>query len=114
MRTRILVVDWNTPMPDQDSGSASTFSYLQILSAAGYDVTFAPDNLIRTEPYSSDIERLGVRTLSKSEWNSMEEVLRSFGPKSDVILFFRVNVASGLFDLAREAAPNAKIIFHAV
>jgi O-antigen biosynthesis protein len=44
MHGRILVIDQKVPEPDQDSGSASTFSYLQILARAGYEVIFAPHN----------------------------------------------------------------------
>src|SRR5262249_44295289 len=114
MPGKILVVDFRTPTPDQDSGSASTFSYLQILSRSGYDVTFAPSNLLRVDPYTANIQKLRIRTLSKPQWNSMAEVIESFGPRSDILLFYRVGVASSIFDLAREKAPNAKIIFHAV
>jgi glycosyltransferase involved in cell wall biosynthesis len=114
MRGKILIVDHRTPTPDQDSGSASIYSYLQILARAGYDVTFAPHDLCRAEPYSSRIEKLGIRTLCRPAWSSMSAVIKSFGPKCDVLLFCRVGVASRLFDLARERAPKAKIVFHAV
>ena len=114
MPGKILVVDSRTPTPDQDSGSASTFSYLQILSRAGFEITFAPGNLARVEPYTSDIEKLGIRTLARPEWSSLSTVIEAFGPLSDILLFYRVDVASRIFDLAREKAPDAKIIFHPV
>ncbi|MFA5955096.1 glycosyltransferase [Hyphomicrobium sp.] len=44
----------------------------------------------------------------------MDRVFRKIGPKSDIILLYRAPTAAPLFDKARRAAPNAKIIFHAV
>ncbi len=113
-RGRLLVVDHSTPTPDLDSGSASTFSYLQILSRAGYRITFAPNDLRARPPYTQALRKLGIRTLSAPRWNSMDRVLRKIGPKSDIILLYRAPIAAPLFDKARQLAPNAKIIFHAV
>jgi O-antigen biosynthesis protein len=114
MRGKILVVDHRTPTPDQDSGSASTLSYLQILSQSGFQVTFAPQNLKRAGRYTRDLEKLGIRALARPKWKSLAEVIRTFGPQSDILLLYRVGVASTIFDLAKEMAPQAKIIFHAV
>lgn len=114
MRRKILVVDYKIPEPDQDSGSASTFSYLQILSQSGFQVTFAPQKLERAGRYTRDLEKLGIKTLARPEWNSLAEVIRAFGPKSDILLLYRVGVVSHIFDLAKEMAPRAKIIFHPV
>ena len=114
MLRKILVVDHRTPTPDQDSGSASTFSYLQILSRSGFQITFAPQNLERARGYTDNLEKLGIRALAQPEWNSLAEVIRAFGPQSDILLLYRVGVASPIFDLAKEMAPQAKIIFHAV
>jgi glycosyltransferase involved in cell wall biosynthesis len=102
-----------TPRPDEDSGSASTFSYLQIL-ARRYKVTFVPANLEKPEPYTSNIKRLGIRTLSAPKWKSLGRIIRKMGRKFDIMLFYRVNVAAQVLDLARASAPKTKIIFHAV
>ncbi len=114
MRGRILVVDHSTPTPDQDSGSASTFSYLQILARSGYKVTFAPFDLLRAGRYTRALQRLGIGALSSHEWPSIYKVIETLGPRHDVILFYRAHVAVHLFDLARKAAPASKIVFHPV
>jgi glycosyltransferase involved in cell wall biosynthesis len=114
IRGRILVIDHKTPTPDQDSGSASAFSYLQILSRAGFDVTFAPMNLKRAGRYTKALKALGIKTLSSPEWPSINAVLDAFAPRSDIVLLYRVLVAMHLFDRARQVAPAAKILFHAV
>ena len=113
MRARILVID-RMPRPDNDSGSASTFSYLQILSRAGFDVTFAPKSLKRAERYAKALEALGIKVLSSPEWPSLIAVIDAFAPRSDIVLLYRVDVAKLLFDRVRQVAPSAKILFHAV
>lgn len=114
MRGRILVVDHRTPTPDQDSGSASALSYLQILSRAGFDVTFAPFNLTDAGRYTRALNELGITTLSAPKWRSMEAVIKAFAPRSDVLLLYRAPFAARIFDLARRIAPAARILFHAV
>jgi len=114
MRGRILVVDHRTPMPDQDSGSASAFSYLKILSRSGLVVTFAPFNLAKAGRYTQALDDLGIKTLSAPEWPSMDAVIETLGPRSDILLLYRAPFAAQLFDLARRAAPAAKILFHPV
>ena len=114
MRGRILVIDHKTPTPDQDSGSASTFSYLTILSRAGFDVTFAPLSLMSAGRHTQALNDLGLKTLSAPEWPSIEAVIEAFAPRSDLLLLYRAPVAMRVFNLARRVAPAAKILFHAV
>jgi O-antigen biosynthesis protein len=114
MRGRVLVVDHRTPRPDQDSGSASTFSYLQILAGSGLGVTFAPFNLVNDGRYTQSIRNLGIETLEAPRWQSMTAVIEAYGPQCDILLLYRAPVATHLLDLARRAAPAAKILFHPV
>jgi glycosyltransferase involved in cell wall biosynthesis len=114
MRGRILVVDHRTPTPDQDSGSASAFSYLRILARAGFEVTFAPFDLRHAGSYTEALNRLGIRTLSEPEWTSMTSVIETIGPRCDVLLLYRGAIAGQIFDLARRVAPAARILFHPV
>ncbi|HEX5211253.1 MAG TPA: glycosyltransferase family 4 protein [Pseudolabrys sp.] len=139
MRGRILVVDHRTPAPDRDSGSASTFSYLQILSSAGFDVTFVPFDLTSAGRYTRAIKQLGIRTIARpfsgahmrlSRWLAARRGLWRLGfpmlerrarktvvreaARADLVLLYRAPIALRLFDLVRAAAPRAKILFHAV
>ena len=114
MRGRILVIDSKTPTPDQDSGSTSTFSYLRILVEAGFEVTFAPYNLWKSGSYGADLNLLGVETLFRPPWWSINRVIDKIAPRSDVVLLYRGGVAGRLFDRVRRAAPSAKILFHPV
>jgi O-antigen biosynthesis protein len=114
MRGRVLVVDHQTPTPDQDSGSVSTFAYLRILAASGFSVTFASPNLADDGPYTRALNELGIDTPMAGEWASLNAVIEILGPQTDVLLLFRAGVAMNIIDLARRSAPAAKILFHPV
>src|SRR5262245_23329240 len=58
---RILVIDHKVPTPDQDSGSASTFSYLQILARARFEVIFAHHKLRPCPAYKRILMHLGLK-----------------------------------------------------
>ena len=115
MRGRILIVDKKVPTPDRDSGSASTFSYLQILSRAGYEIVFVPDTPTERDGYSRALDALGIKTLLAPEWTSTLAGVEAFAPRCDLILLYRAPVAAKVFEVARRAAPpSVKILFHAV
>ena len=114
MRGQILVVDHATPAPDRDSGSASAFVLLRILTRAGFGVTFAPMFLTHDGSYTDALNALGVRTLAAPQWTSLDAVIDAFAPRSDVIVLSRAPVASKLYDRIRRMAPAAKILFDTV
>src|SRR5262249_56671000 len=52
--------------------------------------------------------------LTSPEWTSLGALIEALGASSDVLLLYRGEVATRIFDLARRAAPAAKIVFHPV
>ena len=129
MRGRILVVDHRTPTPDRDSGSASTFSYLQILSSAGFDVTFVPFDLTSAGRYTRAVERLGIRTVASPFAGAIgrlgstmrealarkaQETIAREAARANLVLLYRAPLAARVFDRLRAAAPKTKILFHPV
>jgi O-antigen biosynthesis protein len=89
-------------------------SYLEILARAGFNVTFALINLLDDGRYTQALGDLGIKTLSAPEWASINGVIQTVGPQSDILLFYRAPVASRLLHRARRVAPAAKILFHPV
>ncbi len=61
---KVLVIDRFVPTYDRDSGSLRMFSFLNILSELGYKITFLPDDLKRSEPYSGELESMGIQVIS--------------------------------------------------
>src|SRR5262245_18084181 len=116
MRGRVLVLDEKVPTPDQDSGSASTFSYLQILARAGFEVIFAPYTLNRptaliaglkrlgfSGPYTRTLRRCGIQTICAYEWTSADALVEAVALTCDVILLYRAPFAVRVFDVVRRA-----------
>jgi hypothetical protein len=49
-----------------------------------------------------------------AEWPSLNAVIETLGPETDVFLLYRGAVATHIVDIARRVAPAAKIVFHPV
>lgn len=59
----ILFIDSHVPTHDRDAGSLRLFEIITILRRDGYRVVFLPDNLARIEPYTEELQALGVEVL---------------------------------------------------
>ncbi len=111
MAQRILVVDHAVPTPDRDSGSASALSHLQILSRAGYDVTFAAMRADPQTSYARTLRDLGITVPKVDNVEQLVDVVADVAPTCDVAMLYRAPVAIQVFDTVRAAAPAPKILF---
>lgn len=62
-RKMILVMDHHVPEWDKDAGSRSTYNYLKMFIDKGYFVKFMGDNFTKMEPYTSELQQLGIEVL---------------------------------------------------
>lgn len=62
-RKTILFIDHYVPHPDRDAGSRSVMSYIRYFISAGYSVKFIGDNNARHQPYTDNLQQLGVEVL---------------------------------------------------
>jgi GT2 family glycosyltransferase/cytochrome c-type biogenesis protein CcmH/NrfG/glycosyltransferase involved in cell wall biosynthesis len=111
---RLLMIDACMLTPDQDSGSQTAFNLIKIFQSLGYKVTFAPDNLLYVEQYTSDLQRIGVECLYCSHVSSIASYLENYGPLYDVVYIARLECAEKYIDEVRKSAPQAKIIYDTV
>jgi glycosyltransferase involved in cell wall biosynthesis len=109
---RILVIDRSLPTPDRDSGSMRMFMLLRLLSASGWTVTFLPADLRDTEPYASDLRRLGIRLLVGE--GDAEAILRREGGGFGVVLCSRPEQAEWMLPLLRAYAVGAAVVYDTV
>lgn len=110
---RALVLDHCTPTPDQDAGSITAVNLMRILQGLGMKVTFAPeDNFLRMDPYTNDLQRIGVECLYAPYVTSLEQHLAERGDQYDVVVVFRVLAAERNLAAIRKYCPNAKLVFH--
>ena len=59
----LLFVDYAVPQYDLYAGSRTNFMYLELLASLGLDVKFLPADFKREEPYSTELNRMGIETL---------------------------------------------------
>ncbi|MCP1538095.1 glycosyltransferase [Methylorubrum extorquens] len=62
-KPHILVVDHYIPQWDHDAGSRTMFHFIRAFLAAGFHVTFWPDNLFRTPDYARRLQQMGVEVI---------------------------------------------------
>lgn len=109
---QVLVVDFRTPMWDRDAGSLRMFEMIRSLQRLGYAVTFAPDNAARLEPYTRDLQRLGVEVIFGAI--DVMPVLAEIGPGLTAVILSRPHAASRWLDSVREFAPAAIVVYDTV
>ena len=59
----ILVIDSYIPVYDRESGSCRLFRILKIFLSLGYSVIFLPDNGFPEDPYTSELQAMGIEVL---------------------------------------------------
>lgn len=115
MKKRVLVLDHCVPTPNQDAGSVTVYNLLLLLREMNFQVTFiAEDNLLYLPGYTADLQRIGIEVLYKPYTTSVQDHLREFGNRYDLIFFFRPMVAEKYMDLVKRYTPEAKILYHTV
>jgi GT2 family glycosyltransferase len=109
---QVLVVDFRTPMWDRDAGSLRMLEIIRSLQRLGYAVTFAPDNAARLEPYTRQLQRLGVEVIYGAV--DVMPVLAEIGPSLTAAILSRPHPASRWLDSIREFAPGALVAYDTV
>jgi GT2 family glycosyltransferase/glycosyltransferase involved in cell wall biosynthesis len=108
---RVLVVDHRTPMWDRESGALRMRGILESLLELGCHVTFLPDNLLPMQPYTRELQRLGIEVLYGIEIpGDLERIV----PGMSMVLLSRPQVAAHWLDLVRERAPDALVVYDTV
>jgi GT2 family glycosyltransferase/glycosyltransferase involved in cell wall biosynthesis len=113
-RKSILVIDHHVPMPDRDSGSVRMFQILKLLRQLGHRVTFIPDNLAKTAPYSGELQKRGIQVFYHPYVKSIRDFLIAQGSRFDVVVLSRCDFARKHIDNVRLYAPQSRIIFDTV
>jgi GT2 family glycosyltransferase/glycosyltransferase involved in cell wall biosynthesis len=113
-RKNILVIDHHVPMPDRDSGSLRMFQILRILRQLGHRVTFIPDNLANTPPYTHALQRRGIEVLYHPYVKKVRDYLTTHGSSFDVVVLSRCDFARKHIADVRLHAPQSRIIFDTV
>jgi len=108
---RILVVDHYVPTPDRDSGSLRLFSIMELMVEYGWKVIFWPDNFAKSEPYTGNLQRLGVEVYYGPR--SFSKEIRIMGNYLDAAFVARPHIAPGYIESLRMES-KARIIYDSV
>ncbi|MEA2186993.1 MAG: hypothetical protein QOK16_2004 [Solirubrobacteraceae bacterium] len=108
----VLVVDHRVPFPDRDAGSVRMAHMLRSFVEMGCRVTFIPDNLAPTAPYTRELQEIGVEVLFGAI--DLGPVLAAIGPNLRLAVVSRPAIAARYFELIREHAPEATIAYDTV
>ncbi|GAA0588862.1 hypothetical protein GCM10009416_29230 [Craurococcus roseus] len=109
---RAVFIDETVPTPDRDAGSNAAFEHIRLLQASGHKVTFLPaGNMARIEPYTADLQRLGVECLHAPHVRSVEEAFRDMAVAPDVVYLHRHGNAAKYAGLVREHFPLARLVY---
>ena len=115
IKRRVLIVDKCTPTPDQDSGSMDTFNIALLLREMGFQVTFIPeDNFLYMPRYTTALQRVGVEALYAPYCVSVEDHLKEYGQRYDLVMLVRADVVRKHVKAVRKHAPRSKVIYHTV
>ena len=110
---RVLVLDHCTPTPNQDAGSITAMNLMLLLRQAGFAVTFIPeDNFLYMPEYTPALQRCGIEVLYAPYEASVEQHLKLFGQRYDLVLIFRPTVAKRHLQLVQEYCHHAKFLYH--
>ncbi len=112
-KKRILVVDHYVPHHDKDAGGKCTFMYLQLFVKLGMQVTFIGDNFYKHEPYTTELNQMGIEVLyGNYYYNNWQEWLKENAHYFDYIYLQRPHISVKYIDLVKEAS-DAKIFYFA-
>lgn len=111
-KKHILFIDHYVPQYDKDAGSKTTFMYLKMFVQKGYCVTFLGDNFYQDEPYTTELQQMGVLVLYgpkyAENWRDwLLENIKYF----DVFYINRPHIAIKYIDIIKEHA-DGKIVYY--
>lgn len=108
----ILVIDHYVPHYDKDAGSRTTFQYLKLFTEMGLNVKFLGDNFYRHEPYTSDLQQLGIEVLYgvwyRDNWGKW---VKENADEIDYVYLNRPHISIKYIDFIKHNT-KAKIIYY--
>lgn len=108
----ILVVDHYVPTYDRDAGSRTTFQYLKMFLKKGYVVKFLGDNFLHEEPYSTQLQQMGIEILYGQEYQvKIWDWLKDHGDDIAFAYLNRPHIATKYIDYIKENT-SIRVIYY--
>lgn len=107
----ILVIDHYVPHHDRDAGGRCTYQYLKLFKSLGLHVIFLGDNFFNHEPYTSQLQQLGIEVLYGARYaDGFDQWLAANGRYLDYVYLNRPHIATKYFESVRQQT-NATILY---
>jgi len=111
-RRTVLVVDHYVPSYDKDAGSRSAWSYLKLMVELGYNVKFVGANFFPHQPYTRELQAMGVEVLVGEEMaRTLDAWLERHAPDIDAVYIHRPHVAEQMLPSFEAMDPRPRLIF---
>ncbi len=102
-KKQILVIDHYVPNYDKDAGGKCTYMYLKMFLKKGMKVTFIGDNYAKPEPYSTELNQLGVEILYGNYYYiNYEEWLKNNLRYFDYVYLQRPHISIKYIDIIKK------------
>jgi GT2 family glycosyltransferase/glycosyltransferase involved in cell wall biosynthesis len=112
VKRRAYFIDETTLTPDQDAGSNAAWQHILALMRLGYKVTFLPaHNMAQLNPYTANLQKLGVECLYAPYYGSVEEAFRKARVKPDLVYMHRFANAFKYASLVRHYFPGCFTVY---
>jgi O-antigen biosynthesis protein len=113
VKRRAVFIDCTVLTPDQDAGSAAALNHILELMALGYKVTFvAADNMAQINPYTLNLQKLGIECLYHPYYGSVEDTFRRMSVKPELVYLHRFVNAAKYASLARQYFPTCFTVYN--
>ncbi|MBW3609209.1 MAG: glycosyltransferase [Actinobacteria bacterium] len=110
---RVLVVDVVIPAHDRGAGHLRLTWILRLLRSLGCHVTlFTTHQRVRRDPYTKQLERLGIEVELSAE--SFSAFAATRGGVYDLVILSGADAAASVIDEARRAFPAASILYDSI
>lgn len=110
----VLIIDTYVPLHDRESGARRMFSIVKLLRRAGYNVTFLPDNFMAMQPYTSQLQHMGVQVLYQTDGGpTLNEALQNVLAAVDIAWISRPELFKKYAPLVRRA-KHVRVVYDTV
>ncbi|WP_313801740.1 glycosyltransferase [Cytobacillus sp.] len=108
----ILVIDHYVPHFDKDAGSRTTYHYLKLFVQMGFNVKFIGDNYFKHEPYTSELQDIGIEVLyGPYNFKNIEGWLKRNGQDINYVYLNRPHISIKYIDMLKNHT-NARIVYY--
>ncbi|MFF2480878.1 glycosyltransferase [Paenibacillus sp. NPDC058071] len=107
----IVVVDHYVPHYDKDAGGRCTHLYMKLMVSLGYRVIFIGDNFFQHEPYTSELQQIGIEVLYGNSYaKNIHQWIKTNGEYIDYVYLNRPHISIKYIDSFKKNT-QAKIIY---